>query len=367
MFDTSFSRIWQQVESIDPRAYGKTRNYLQGAVTRLSPYISRGLISTRQVARAVLKKGFKPYEAEILLKELAWRDYFQQTWKTLGNINRDIRQPQPGVLQEGLPAALAEARTGIEAIDQGVHDLCETGYLHNHLRMYSASLACNIAGCHWMQPARWMYYHLLDADWGSNALSWQWVAGSFSQKKYYANQENINKYCGTQQRNSFLDLPYEAFGELPVPEPLQEIITWEATCLLPEKTALQVDPSKPSYLYHFYNLDPLWGADESANRILLLEPAHFQEYPVSSRSLSFALDLARQNIEGIQVYTGSFEELLREYGLKNIHFKEHPFTRHYTGTEHPRDWLFPALSGYYPSFFRYWKEGSKYLDQLSKD
>jgi deoxyribodipyrimidine photo-lyase len=98
-----------------------------------------------------------------------------------------------------------------------VEELKQTGYMHNHLRMYVAAIACNIGHSHWHLPARWMYYHLLDADWASNALSWQWVAGSFSSKKYYANQENINKYCHTQQRNTFLDVSYEAYETMPTP------------------------------------------------------------------------------------------------------------------------------------------------------
>lgn len=58
-------------------------------------------------------------------------------------------------------------------------------------------LTCTIAQPHWLNPARWMNCHLLDGDLASNMLSWQWVASSFSSKKYYANQENINKYIGS--------------------------------------------------------------------------------------------------------------------------------------------------------------------------
>ena len=55
--------------------------------------------------------------------------------------------------------------------------------------MYIASIICNTAKCHWKIPAKWFYYHLKDGDWGSNALSWQWVCGTNSGKKYYANQK----------------------------------------------------------------------------------------------------------------------------------------------------------------------------------
>ena len=86
--------------------------------------------------------------------------------------------------------------------------------MHNHLRMYVASIVCNVAQSHWINPARWMYYYLLDADWASNSLSWQWVAGSNSNKKYFANQDNINKYCLTTQKGTFLDLDYQKISKI---------------------------------------------------------------------------------------------------------------------------------------------------------
>lgn len=63
-FTTDISEILDNIDKIDPVKYGKTRNYLDGAVTKLSPYISRGVISTKQVAASVLAKGYMPYEIE---------------------------------------------------------------------------------------------------------------------------------------------------------------------------------------------------------------------------------------------------------------------------------------------------------------
>jgi outer membrane protein OmpA-like peptidoglycan-associated protein len=67
----------------------------------------------------------------------------------------------------------------------------------------------NIFKAAWLPGAKWMYAHLLDHDPAANFLSWQWVAGTFSSKKYIANQENINKYTNTKQEGSFLDTEYE--------------------------------------------------------------------------------------------------------------------------------------------------------------
>ena len=82
--------------------------------------------------------------------------------------------------------------------------------------MYLASITCNMAKSHWLVPSKWMYYHLLDGDIASNNCSWQWVSGAFSSKKYYCNQENINKYCFTKRTNSFLDKTYEDIVQMEV-------------------------------------------------------------------------------------------------------------------------------------------------------
>jgi len=179
MFNTDYQDILDQMESIDPVAYGKTRNFVDGAVTKLSPYISRGVISTKQVFQSVLDRGFEPKKIEKFIQELAWRDYWQQVWVHRGDdINEDLRREQPNVLNHEMPRSIIEASTGIQTIDEAISAYYETGYLHNHLRMYIASITCNIGGSHWRVPAKWMYYHLLDGDWASNALSWQWVSGA---------------------------------------------------------------------------------------------------------------------------------------------------------------------------------------------
>ena len=226
--------------------------------------------------------------------------------------------------------------------------------------MYVAATVCNIGKSHWKIPAKWMYYHLLDADWASNALSWQWTAGAFSTKKYYASQENINKYCGTNQRGTFLDVAYEEFPEMRIPKELQEIENPVLMTELPEKSPIKIDKSLPTLIYNFYNLDPLWKSDIKANRVLLFEPTHFEKYPISPKTVDFVLKLAA-NISEIQIYTGEFDELKMECDLTKIHFKEHPTNVNYKGIEQPRDWMFPEIRNYYPSFFGYWRKCERLL------
>ncbi|MCU0447069.1 MAG: deoxyribodipyrimidine photolyase [Microscillaceae bacterium] len=364
MFATNYSQIIQQIEAIDPIEYGKSRNYIDGAVTKLSPYISRGVISTRQVAIRTLARGFEASEIESFLKELAWRDYFQQVWIALGDkIDQDIKQAQTQVSNHQIAQNIVEAHTGITAIDQGIRTLYDTGYMHNHLRMYVASMACNIAQSHWLVPAQWLYFYLLDADWASNALSWQWVAGCFSQKKYFANQANINKYCHTHQTHTFLAIEYESFAGLAIPQALQALTAWQADTLLPDYQPISLDSALPTYIYNFYNLDPHWDKHRAANRVLLLEPSFFKKYPISPKNLDFGLELAK-NIDNLQILVGEFADLSKNISEKTIHYKEHPTNAHYRGIRHAREWLFPQISGYYPSFFSYWKKCEKYLKNL---
>jgi deoxyribodipyrimidine photo-lyase len=340
--------------------YGETRNFIDGAVTYLSPYISRGVISTKLILEKVLNRGYNPKKIEKFIQELAWRDYWQQVWNAKGElINEDLKAPQIRVENHQMPCSVVKAKTGIEAIDKAIARYYETGYLHNHMRMYIAMVVCNIGRSHWKLPAQWMYYHLLDADWASNGLSWQWVAGSNSRKKYYANQDNINKYCHTKQRGTFLDLEYSALEGLAIPDVLRETCTPDLTTPLPENKPIQIDPTLPTLIYNFYNLDPLWKGELFANRVLLLEPSHFAQYPVSQKTIDFILALTG-NIKGIRVYMGEFAELISCYGLRNILYKEHPLNKHYCGKQESRPWMFD-VTGYYPSFFAFWKQCKKTL------
>lgn len=360
-FTLDHAAVLQQIAQIDPIAYARTRNFTDGAVTYLSPYISRGFISTQQVMQSLLDRGFAPYRMEKLLQELAWREYWQRAWQQLGDkIFTDIKQPQQQVRHRLLPTALLEGRTGIEAVDKAIAILLQTGYMHNHVRMYTAAVACNMGQAHWLAPAQWMYYHLLDGDPASNHLSWQWVAGTFSSKKYYCNQENINHYTGSTQKGSFLDTDYGNLTGMGIPPSLAATIDNNLHTELPHTPLPILDANKPLLLYNGFNLDPLWHAQEPANRVLLLEPAHFEQFPVGPKVLDFILGLG-QNIPALQVFVGPVSELVKQYTGQAIYYKEHPTTAHYPGKAESRSWMFAEVSGYYPSFFAFWKKCQRYL------
>jgi len=358
-FPLSYKKILERIDAISPQKYAGTRNFIDGAVTHLSPYISRGLISTKQVYDAAVAKGFEPKKIEKFIQELAWRDYWQQLWIAKGDeINDDLIKKQPTAAHKGLSKSITENNTGVEAIDKGIADLYKTGYMHNHVRMYVAAIACNVGKSHWKIPAQWLYYNLLDGDWASNALSWQWVCGANSHRIYYANQDNINRYCHTKQEDTFLDISYDKFKDLPIPKVLEKVVKPKFITPLPSTKEPTIDPQKPTLIYNFYNVDPRWRSDVDANRILLLEPSIFEKYPVSEKVLNFCISLAKENIKGIQIYAAEFAEL-DKLAKKEIYYKEHPLNK-YKGNEDPRDWL-TSVTGYFPSFFAFYKKARKEL------
>jgi deoxyribodipyrimidine photo-lyase len=366
-FPTDYASILARVNAVDPIRYAKTRNFINGEVTYLAPYISRGVISLKQILDVVINKGFSIHDAEKLIQELAWREYYQRVWQNKQDlIWEDLKQAQQDVAHTQMIASLQNAQTGIAIIDDAIKQFYNNGYLHNHIRMYIASIACNIGKAHWLQPSRWMYYHLLDGDIASNNCSWQWVAGSFSSKKYYCNQENINKYTGTAQLNTFLDKSYDSLVEMPIPQALAATNSLALNTNLPSTSLPKIDTSLPTLIYNAYNLDPEWRKNENVNRVLLLSPSHYNKYPVSDQVIQFIMDLS-QNIGGIQIFTGEVQDIQKLYGgeingqAEKIISKEHPLFNDYPGIKDERSWMFPTVTGYFPSFFGYWKKCQRQL------
>ena len=195
----------EQLAAIDPSAYGRSRNHLSGAVTRLSPYIRHGVLSLAAVREAVfawLRAQQRPrQDGEKLINELGWRDYWQRLWQQLGDgIWEDQEPPKTGhpssAYATELPAEIAAGSTGLACIDGFAHELTSTGWLHNHARMWLAAYVVHWRRVRWQAGARWFLQHLLDGDPASNNLSWQWVASTFSHKPYVFNRANLERFSG---------------------------------------------------------------------------------------------------------------------------------------------------------------------------
>jgi deoxyribodipyrimidine photo-lyase len=186
------------------RRYANGRNTDHGpgahqAVSVLSLYIRRRLVlESDAVAAALAAHG--PEEAEKFVQEVIWRGYFKgwlerrpQVWDSyrsglegdLAGLDRDRR------LRRDVERAM-NGKTGLECFDAWATELVETGYLHNHARMWFASIWIFTLGLPWRLGADFFYRHLLDGDAASNTLGWRWVAGLHTRgKPYPADAQNI--------------------------------------------------------------------------------------------------------------------------------------------------------------------------------
>ncbi len=209
-FASTDTALQQRIAAINIPAYGKTRNHLDGRVTRLSPYLTHGYTDIPALFAQLPKLALQ----DKLAFEFGWREFFQHVWHRSGDaILSDMRPALPGIsYSASLPDDIREGRTGLQVIDRAVHALYQTGYLHNHARMWLASYVIHLRKVHWRAGADWMYAHLLDGDLASNHLSWQWVAATFSAKPYLFNAENVAKHAPAswQVNGSALDTSYEA-------------------------------------------------------------------------------------------------------------------------------------------------------------
>jgi deoxyribodipyrimidine photo-lyase len=188
------------------RDYASSRNVDRGPLDRsnvsaLSPYIRRRMITEDEVVRAVLRQhSFAA--AEKFIQEVAWRTY----WKGWLEMRPDMwvrYQAELTLVDAGLADNSAlnrrhqkaiEGRTGIDCFDAWVDELLTYGWLHNHARMWFASIWIFTLGLPWQLGGDFFDRHLLDADPASNTLSWRWVAGLHTRGKHYvARAENIEQ------------------------------------------------------------------------------------------------------------------------------------------------------------------------------
>lgn len=357
-----FSDLESIVDHWNPIEYGKTRNFENGEVSHLSPFISRGIISTKWVYHRLLNRGWQVEQMIPLLQQLTWRDYFQRVGQFFPNLDQIELKNKQEFTHKGIPLIYAEAKTGITALDRGIVQLQQTGYVHNHLRMYLAMLACNVGKYHWKDVGRWMYYYLLDADFASNFISFQWVSGASRDKQYFANQSNINHFCQTDDHHTIIDFPMENFPLQAIPQILEKSYQIPLQSFKPKlHPPISIDHSLPTCLYSMYNLDPNWRMDQQYNRILLLEPSYLNRFPMSENSIQWMLQWAFK-IPNLYLFFCEYSELATLMTNQLPVFKkEHPHFQHWIAQEDQRDWIFPEINQYYPSFFGYWKQVEKKL------
>ena len=190
--------------------YSKLRNFDFGPSNRsniscLSPYIAHGVINELEVIDKSLKK-FSFAKNEKFIQEVLWRTYWKGWLELRPNVWSDYLIELDNVRnqfknnQNYLDAI--EGKTDIDCFNQWVVELKENNYLHNHTRMWFASIWIFTLELPWQLGAEFFMQHLYDGDAASNTLGWRWVAGVQTQGKHYlASEWNINKFTNNRFQN----------------------------------------------------------------------------------------------------------------------------------------------------------------------
>ncbi|MDB4594450.1 DNA photolyase [Candidatus Pelagibacter sp.] len=190
--------------------YSKLRNFDFGPDNRsniscLSPYITHGVINELEVIDKSLKK-FSFAKNEKFIQEVLWRVYWKgwlelrpNVWSDylveLNNLRNEFKSNQNYL-------NAIEGKTNIECFNQWVKELKENNYLHNHTRMWFASIWIFTLELPWQLGAEFFMQHLYDGDAASNTLGWRWVAGIQTQGKHYlASEWNIKKFTNNRFQN----------------------------------------------------------------------------------------------------------------------------------------------------------------------
>ncbi len=189
------------------RDYARQRNFDygpddRGNVSALSPYVRHRLLLEEELLRRVLERhSFN--DAQKFVEEVYWRTYFKgwmehhpDVWdnyqRDLGRLMRRLNDDAPARDRYN---EVVSGRTGIDCFDAWIDELVSTGYLHNHARMWFASIWIYTLGMPWQLGADFFLRHLIDGDPASNTLGWRWVCGLHTRgKTYLARVSNIANF-----------------------------------------------------------------------------------------------------------------------------------------------------------------------------
>ena len=213
IFETSRAKAVDQLNNFIEQNltdYSKLRNFDFGPSNRsniscLSPYITHGVINELEVIDKSLKK-FSFAKNEKFIQEVLWRVYWKGWLELRPNVWLDYLTELEKIKNEFknnqnyLDAI--EGKTNIDCFNQWVIELKENNYLHNHTRMWFASIWIFTLELPWQLGAEFFMQHLYDGDSASNTLGWRWVAGVQTQGKHYlASEWNINKFTNNRFKN----------------------------------------------------------------------------------------------------------------------------------------------------------------------
>ena len=190
--------------------YSKLRNYDFGPENRsnvscLSPYITHGIIDEKEIIKKSLNK-FSFAKNEKFIQEVLWRTYWKGWLELRPNVWNDylieLRKIREEFKDNKNYINAIKGKTNIECFNTWVNELIENNYLHNHTRMWFASIWIFTLDLPWQLGAEFFMQHLYDGDAASNTLGWRWVAGIQTQGKHYlASEWNIKKFTNNRFQN----------------------------------------------------------------------------------------------------------------------------------------------------------------------
>ncbi len=190
----------------DLEDYSFKRNFDLGPdkkknVSCLSPYISHRLITEYEVVKTVLSK--LPYQkVEKYIQEIFWRIYWKGWLELRPQVWSDFVEDLKEIKEDDNYKKAINSETRLECFNDWVKELKENNYLHNHTRMWFASIWIFTLNLPWQKGAEFFMKHLFDGDAASNTLSWRWVAGLQTKGKHYLAQSwNISKFTNNKYDN----------------------------------------------------------------------------------------------------------------------------------------------------------------------
>ncbi len=371
----SHEDLRKKVDTFDAIAYCRTRNYLDGNVSYLSPYITHWIISIRDICTIALER-FSVAEAEQRYKELLWKEYFLQVyWWLWDAIFSDIEESKTGIpTYECLPDAIFQHTFASEWVNQAIKQLEETWYLHNHVRMWIASYLTHWHRLDRKKYADRSYFHFLDGELASNHLSWQRVQSTFSHKPYIMNEENLQKYWGISDalyRGSYEDIAEKLFDSSRVPL-FAHAKDYSSQLQGDYSMIPSMNPSK----YSWYTVLTPWDLHPSkindpTKTVCVLDSNFLDTHPWSKNRVAFVQ--AYTDLYGIECVYGSVQKIVEQstnltvYETPNPSYKEayKYIKKHNNGRVHPYDWINPhATKRFTKKFFPYRKESKPFLQTM---
>ena len=210
MFEASRAKAINQLDNFvdnNLAEYSRLRNFDFGPEKRLnvsclSPYITHGIINEKEVIQKSLSK-FSFSKNEKFIQEVLWRTYWKGWLELRPNVWTDYLLELDKIKKEFQNnqdyLSAIDGKTNIDCFNEWVNELKENNYLHNHTRMWFASIWIFTLELPWQLGAEFFMQHLFDGDAASNTLGWRWVAGIQTQGKHYlASEWNIKKFTNNR-------------------------------------------------------------------------------------------------------------------------------------------------------------------------